>query len=202
MKSFKDYLIESVEEKKYTFKLKVAGDIPEHFEDTAKSALEKYKVTTFNKDKTTPIQAKLPDFPTLENQPVTVFSLELEYPATSQLLTAYVAEHTGLDPCCVKVRSLKEEEEVEVNTKHFTEENKEALLTKDYEKESNQNLYGEKHISTFLKELSKQNKESQPTQYKGVNEKILAKSAPKEKSGAAEKNTVSKRPISGKGKTK
>ena len=126
MKSFKEYLTESVEEKKYAFKLKVAGDLPEHFEDTVKLALDKYQVSNFSKGKTTPIQAKLADFPTLENQQVTIFDIELNYPTTSQVLTSYVSEHTGMNPCCIKVRSLKEEEEAEINAEHLEEESKES----------------------------------------------------------------------------
>jgi hypothetical protein len=187
MKSFKDYLTESIEEKKYSFKIKVAGKLPEHFEDAAKVALQKYQVASFNKGKTTPIQAKLVDFPTLENMEVTVFDVDLDYPTTSQVLTSYVAEQTGVDLCCIRVRSLKEEEEAELNAQNLIDGDKGSLLTQDYPKENNQNLYGDKHISSFLKELSKNSKEYQPTQYKGVNEKILAKSAPKEKATAAEK---------------
>jgi len=195
MKSFKDYLIENIEEKKYSFKLKIAGDIPEHFEDTAKAALEKYKLSNFNKGKTTPIQAKLPDFPTLENQQVTVFDLELDYPTTSHVLTSYMAEQTGLDPCCIKVRSLKEEEEAELNVEH-TDEKTGSLLNQDYQKENNQHLFGEKYVSTFLKELAKENKGTHQTQYKGVNEKILAKAAPKEKASTGEKVGATKSPLS------
>lgn len=187
MKSFKDYLIESTEEKKYTFKIKIAGELPEHIEDTMKAALEKYKVSGFSKGKTTPIQAKLSDFPTLENTQMTIFNIDLDYPTTSQVLTAYMAETTGVDSCCIRVRSLKEEEEAELNAEHLEEENTEALLMKDYEKENNQNLVGEKHISSFLKELAKTSKDNQPTQYKGVNDKILAKNAPKEKTASTEK---------------
>jgi hypothetical protein len=196
MKSFKEYLIESVEEKKYTFKIKVAGEIPEHFEDTTKVALEKYKVSSFSKGKTTPIQAKLVDFPTLENRQVTMFDVELDYPTTSQVLTSYISEHTGIDPCCIKVRSLKEEEEAEINAEHLDEESKEALLSQDYQKENHQNVVGDKHVGSFLKELSKTSKEKQPTQYKGVNDKILAKNAPKEKTTAQEKVSTSKSPLS------
>lgn len=187
MKSFKDYLIESTEEKKYSFKIKIAGDLPEHIEDTMKAALDKYKVTGFSKGKTTPIQAKLSDFPTLENTHMTIFNVDLDYPTTSQVLTAYMIETTGIDSCCIRVRSLKEEEEIELNSEHLDEENKEALLMKDYGKENNQNLVGEKHISSFLKELAKTSKDNQPTQYKGVNDKILAKTAPKEKTASTEK---------------
>jgi len=192
MKSFKDYLVESIEDKKYTFKIKVAGDLPEHFEDAAKAALQKYQVASFNKGKTTPIQSKLVDFPTLENAQVTVFEVELDYPTTSTVLTSYMAEHTGVDPCCIKVRSLKEEEEAELNAENFVEGKKGSLLNQDYAKENNQNIVGDKHVASFLKELAKTSKEYQPTQYKGVNEKILAKSAPKEKATAPEKVSSSK----------
>ena len=46
--------------------------------------------------------------------------------------------------------------------------------------------------------------QSQPTQYKGVNDKLLAKSAPKEKTPAQAKLAASHSPISGtsKGKVK
>lgn len=204
MKSFKEYLLESVEEKKYAFKIKIAGDLPEHIEDTMKAALEKYKISNFNKGKTTPIQAKLVDFPTLENTHMTIFDVELDYPTTSQVLTAYMAEQTGLDACCIRVRSLKEEDEIEINNEHTDEDTKkESLLNQDYAKENNQNLVGDKRISSLLKELAKQSKESQATQYKGVNEKILAKSAPKEKASGEQKSSPSQSVIkgrSGKGK--
>lgn len=201
MKSFKEYLTESVEEKKYSFKIKIAGELPEHVEDTMKAALDKYKVSSFSKGKTTPIQAKLSDFPTLENTNMTIFDVELDYPTTSQVLTAYMSEQTGIDPCCLRVRSLKEEDEVELNNEHMSDDSKKsALLSQDYQKENNQELVGEKKISSLLKELAKISKETQPTQYKGVNDKILAKSSPKEKAAPTEKTSASQSVL--KGKTK
>lgn len=199
MKSFKEYLVESAEQKKYSFKIKIAGELPEHLEDTMKAALEKYKVSGFSKGKTTPIQSKLVDFPTLENTSMTIFDVELNYPTTSQVLTAYMVEQTGIDPCCLRVRSLREEDEVEINNEHMSEtDKKQALLTQDYQKENNQELVGEKKISNLLKELAKINKDNQPTQYKGVNDKILAKSSPKEKTTPAEKIPASQSVIKGK----
>jgi hypothetical protein len=197
MKSFKDYLIESLEEKKYSFKIKLAGDLPEHIEDTMQAALEKYKVSKFSKGKTTPIQTKLLDFPTLENTQMTVFDVDLDYPTTSQVLSVYMAEQTGIDACCIKVRSLKEEDEVELNNEHLTSDKKEALLNQDYQKENNQDIVGDKKISSLIKELAKASKESQPTQYKGVNDKILAKSSPKEKTAASAKTESAKSMLKG-----
>jgi hypothetical protein len=200
MKSFTEYLAESKEEKKYSFKIKIAGDLPENCEDVMETALQKFQVAKFAKTKTTPIQAKLRDFPTLENAQVNVFDVELEYPTTSSVLTNYMLEQTGLTADRIKVRSPLEEAESELNVEH-TEVEKKALLTQDYQKESNQNTVGDKGISNFLKDLAKVRKEQ--VQYKGVNDAILAKKAPKEKSQEQAKPVAGKSPIgSAKGKTK
>ena len=204
MKSFTEYLAESKEEKKYSFKIKVAGDLPENCEDVMETALEKYKVEKFAKTKTTPIQAKLQDFPTMENASVTVFDIELSYPTTSQVLVNYMAEQTGLPLDRIRVRSPLEDAEAELNVEHTDgKEDGKAMLTQDYTKENNQGIVGDKGVSNFLKELAKARKDTEPTQYKGVNDAILAKKAPKEKSQEQAKPVAGKSPIgSAKGKTK
>ena len=202
MRSFKEYLIENQEAKKYAFKIKIAGDLPENCEDVMETALKKYEVSKFAKTKTTPIQSKLTDFPTMENAQVTIFDIELNYPTTSQVLTHYMAEQTGVDPCCIRVRTPLEEAEAELNAEHAIKEDNKALLIQDYQKESNQDKVGDKGVSNFLKELSKARKDTEPTQYKGVNDALLAKKAPKEKAAELAKASPAKSPISGKGKTK
>ena len=92
MKSFVEYLSESQEAKKYAFKIKIAGDLPENCEDVMETALKKYEVAKFAKTKTTPIQSKLPDFPQMENAAVTVFDVELTYPTTSTVLHNYLIQ--------------------------------------------------------------------------------------------------------------
>lgn len=181
MKSFIDYLSESCEDKKYVFKVKIAGNIPENCEDVMETALQKYQVSKFAKGKTSPIQSKLMDFPELENESVTVFEVELMYPTTSSVLTNYIAEHTGVSTDRIRVRSPLEEAEAELNAEHDTEKSGKALLLTTDKKENNQGLVGEKKVSSFLKDLAKASKEHQLTQYKGVNDVILAKSSPKGK---------------------
>ena len=200
MKSFIEYLSESKEEKKYSFKIKIAGDLPEHCEDVMETALQKYQVSKFAKTKTTPIQAKIIDFPTMENVQVTIFEIDLDYPTTSQVLSSYMAEQTGVPLDRIRVRSPLEDAEAELNIEHL-EVDKKALLTQDYQKENNQSTVGDKGISNFLKDLAKVRKEH--VQYKGVNDAILAKKAPKEKSQEQAKPVAGKSPIgSAKGKTK
>jgi len=184
MKPFSKYLKESQEEKKYVFKVKVAGDLPDNCEDCMETALQKYQVSKFTKGKSTPIQATLREFPNVKNASMTVFEVELDYPATSAVLVELLASSTGVSRDCIRVRTPIEEANLEIETEHMEDSDakSKSVLTQDYAKENNQGMVGEKHMTNFLKDLAKVRKESQPTQYKGVNEKLLAKSLPKGKS--------------------
>lgn len=175
MKLFSEYLRESKEDKKYAFKVKVAGDLPEHCEDVMETALQQYQVSKFTKGKSTPIQANLLDFPTVKNAAMTVFEVELDYPATSAVLAELLSTHTGISRDCIRVRTPLEEANLEIETEHMDSDKNQPVLTKDYPKENNQNLVGEKAVSNLLKDLAKVRKESQPVQYKGVNDALLAK---------------------------
>lgn len=188
MKSFIEYLYEGQEAKKYAFKIKIAGDLPDHCEDVMETALQQYQVCKFSKGKTSPIQASLLDFPTAKNSSMTVFEVELDYPTTSSVLSEILANATGIGRDCIRVRTPLEEANIELETANINlNGDATAMLSRDYEKSNNQDLVGEKYVSNFLKDLAKTSKDSQPTQYKGVNEKLLAKGSPKEKTAKAEK---------------
>lgn len=188
MKSFKEYLTES--KKVYEFKVKIAGDCPDDCKDQIKQALSKYSVENCSDGHRTPIIESHADFPDQKNVSVTMFDVCLAYPANSQQVAFEVMQKLKIPACCVKVRSIKEEEEFELNHQN-DEKTNEVLLTKDYEKSSNQDLVGEKQKMKLLKELSKMKNAGE--QYKGINDKLLAKKAPSEKSAAskAEKSGTS-----------
>jgi len=182
MKSFTEYLRESVEEKKYAFKIKLAGDLPEHCEDCMETAMQQYKVSKFAKGKSTPIQANLLDFPNVKNASMTVFEVELDYPTTSAVLSELIANSTGIPRDNVKVRTPLEEANFEIETENMNAESEgKSLLDQEYDKENNQSLVGEKYISSFLKDIAKARKETEPPQVKGVNDKLLASKMHKEK---------------------
>jgi hypothetical protein len=197
MKSFKEYLVESQEEKIYSFKLKVAGELPDNFEDVVETCLKKYECCKFSKSKTVPIQENLPDFPDLKNLEVSVFDVDCKYPTTSTVLTSYIAEHTGVPVSFVKVRSLKEEEAAEVKDNPETAGGKALIGQCDFPKENHQGMVGEKHVSAFLKELAKERKKNEPQQYKGVNDQLLAKKAHKEKANEMAKPGPAKSALKG-----
>lgn len=183
MKSFKEYLIES--KQTYDFKIKVAGE-HDNVAKKIKEALAKFDVASCSEAKTTPIQETQVDFPDHKNIGVTLVDVCLNYPATSAEVRALVAEAIGATDSCVKVRNEHEViEEEEINHPET-----EQALGKDYDKVNNQKLVGDKGVASFLKELSK-NKPTL-TQYKGVNDNILAKKVPVEKSVKAVKQPASK----------
>lgn len=174
MKSFKDYLTES--KKVYEFKVKVAGELPDGAMDKIKAALSQFSCASCGKGKSTPIQESHVDFPELSNISVTTFEVSTNYPATSNQIRDAVSNTLQKTLSEIRVRNPQEEKEAEINNQH-KEKSDGALLEKDYESSNNQDLVGDKHIGSFLKELSKTRKE--PEQYKGVNDELTPSKAPK-----------------------
>lgn len=185
MKTFKDYLTES--KKTFSFKVKVAGELPENFQETLKAKLDRCKVMTFEKVTTTPIQ-KLPlDFPGKENMEVTVFEVVTEYPITSPELGVYVKE-TGVDENCFRVRGSGEPTEID-QLLMDDEPSGEALLgeidmDKGNGKIKHKDYFGDDFNKGFLKDLAKaakdRKKDGVQTEYKlpkAKTDKVGAKSA-------------------------
>jgi hypothetical protein len=181
MKEFKDYLAES--KKYWNFKIKVAGDLPENFETKFKNVLEKWDGKIDSKSKT-PIQKTPLDFPKLENREVHIFQVTTEYPVTPPEIENEMKMKTGVHGSCVKVYYADECIEYE----HMKSEKYETLLNSDLkdavDSKNAQKMVGEKGKFEFLSVVVK-NKTDQE-QYKGVNDSILAKSSPKEKSNSAD----------------
>lgn len=176
MKSFKEYLTES--KKVFEFKVKVAGSCPKDCAKLIKGALSEFKVENCSAGKSTPIQETQVDFPSHKNIGVTVFDVSVSYPATSVQLRSLIAEATGLSADCIKVRTIGEEAEVELNHAHDNLSG-EALLGKDYESSNNQDLVGEKHTMSLLRDLNKVKHNG--TQVTGTNDSLLASKLPSEK---------------------
>lgn len=175
MKSFKEYLIES--KQTYDFKVKIAGSTPDDCAKKIKEALSQFDVSNCSSGTRTPIQETQIDFPEQKNIEVTVYEVCLNYPATSEQVRNLLAEKFNTSASNIKVRNEKEEEESELN--HQNDEQTEEVLGKDYDKVNNQSIVGDKHTMSLLKELSKNKTKGE--QYKGINDKLLAKKSPSEK---------------------
>ena len=185
MKSFKEYLAES--KKTYSFKVKVAGQLPEKFQESLKTRLDCHNVMTIEKVTTTPIQ-KLPlDFPGKENMEVTVFEVITEYPINSPQLSTYIKE-IGIDEDCFRVRGSGEPSE-EQQVLADAEPSGEAVLDetdldKGNAKIKHKDYFGDEFNKSFLKDLSKTAKQQKKENGQGEfklpkvkQDKVGAKSA-------------------------
>ena len=158
MKTFKEYLTES--KKVYNFKIKVAGEIPEKFEETLKTRLGRCNVLTFEKQASTPIQALPIDFPELKNCEVTIYEMITEYPT----VTAEIKhEMEAMDMCPTHFRvknSGDPTEEYQATMGELLSDS--ALLTDDNYKESakvkQKDYFGADYNKSFLKDLEKTSK--------------------------------------------
>ena len=187
MRSFKEYLTEST--KTYCFKLKIAGELEEGIQQRLHDALQRFSVVNLSKGKRTPIREVALDFPELENVSVTVWDVEIRYPTTQKVLEEYIASATNYPLHCVKVRNLNEPLEQYQET--MTDETREVLNKPELEDVNGQEFVGQKRVTGLLKDIVN----SKYEQYKGVNDDILAKSLPEEKTAEKLEDQASKSPI-------
>lgn len=169
MKTFKEYLTES--KKIYNFKVKVAGEIPEGFENLLKEKLERCKLAKFEKVSTTPVQKVPLDFPNISNKEVTVYEVVTEYPITAPEISRDIKD-LGLKEECFRVRGSSEPSELEQAAMGMDEEqDSDALLPDSSYKETStvkhKDYFGDDFNKGFLKDLQKAAKERCKEEGKG-----------------------------------
>lgn len=155
MKNFKEYLQESTQQKKYEFRVKVAGDFTTEQEAKLQAMLERFKVDAFKKVGTTPIQALPLDFPQVKNCDVKIYEVTLDYPTTQQELTEYLTSGLEVSKQRLVVRRPGEPSE---EYQHEEPKREGALLNDpDYKEAGNaqfEDFYGDKYNTGFVKELN------------------------------------------------
>lgn len=184
MKTFKEYLSES--KKVYSFKVKVAGAIPEGFQDKLKTELDRCKLITLEKIASTPIQKFPLDFPNMSNAEVTVFEVICEYPINAQEIANSV-KSIGLAEETFRVRGSSEPSEVDQLLVDNEPSGKALLADANYKESTNakhKDYFGNDFNKGFLKDLEKtakaRKKEDGQGEYKlpkGKIDKAGAKSA-------------------------
>lgn len=165
MRSFKDILIET--KKTYSFKIGIAGELPEGFTDRLETALDKFNVVKMGTGKKTPIQERPLDFPQLQNTEVTYFEVDLSYPTTTQVLQEYLGAACSVHKSKIIVRNPNEAiERIQNST---TEEIYEPILTKeDMGGENAQKNAGSNRVMDLLRELEAARKERDADPINGI----------------------------------
>lgn len=153
MKTLKEYLAES--KKVYPFRVKIAGELPENFEEKFKMALEKFSVNSFEKTKSTPIQESPIDFPNHSNIAVSIFEISLNYPVIAPQISSILSSHLGIPESCAKVRGALEDDP-SIEMEQDDSKKIKALLDSPYEKGAKpKDYFGDDYNKSFLKDLEK-----------------------------------------------
>jgi hypothetical protein len=128
MKHFREYLLEN--ERVYTYRIKIAGDTPKDFVKALEEKLQQFDVVKISTPKTTPVMAKLADFPAFDNESCTHMDVEFRYPAIEPQIQQ-IAQLLGLDPNRVRMLTVPYENSNDKLTADVEAQNKD-LLTTDY----------------------------------------------------------------------
>lgn len=183
MKSFKELLQES--QKTYKFKIRVAGELPEGFEDRLKTNMKKFEVINMGAGKRAPITERPLDFPQLQNIEVTTYEVEIKYPTTSHILEQYIVQNCMVPHSHVTVRGefdpIEEQQSQEEATEYQT-----LLTTEDMGGVSDQPNVGANRVMDLLKELEQARKEREIDPMEG---------APKGESKDIDENQNTKSPV-------
>ena len=157
MRSFHEILNES--KKTYSFKIGLAGELPEGVADKLETALQRFGVINMTTGKKTPIQERPLDFPNLQNTEVTYYEAELQYPTTDAVLQEYIGHSCTIPASHVRVRNANSPLVVDELEKD-KDEPYEALLTKEHiDAVSAQQDVGQNRVMDLLKELEKEQKQ-------------------------------------------
>jgi len=166
MKNFAEYILES--KKTYKFIVRVAGDLPESFNDRLEAAMTKYDIVNISSANKTPITEKPLDFPQLSNCEVHHFDVEVNYPVTAFVLEQYLVNETGVGHSHIIVRGEGDPVE-EYQEKAGEEKPYESLLnTEELGGEDGQKYAGGDRVMDLLKELEVARKERDIDPVEGV----------------------------------
>lgn len=128
MKHFKEYLSES--ERVYNYRIKIAGDTPKDIVKALEEKLQQFGIVKISAAKTSPVQAKLADFPAFSNESCTHMDVEFRYPAIEPQIQQ-IAQLLGIDPNRVRMLTVPYENSNDKLTADMESQNK-NLLTSPY----------------------------------------------------------------------
>ncbi len=175
MKPYKEYLAES--RKTFNFRVRIADcDLTPEVNEKIEKALAAFDLIDKTAAKRLPTQRR-PEFYQMGPVEVHQFEITVNYPANPEGVRSVISQGAGISAQKVFV-SLPGAEPEEFNAKSSTEES--PILTKEDLPDNNgQDFVGDKRVGSLLKELQKAKHGGEA--FKGINDEILAKDIPQEK---------------------
>ena len=180
MKAYKQYLAES--SRAYPFRVRIADvELDSDILDRIERGLAQFELAEITKPKSQPI-ARTAEFATLGPVAREQFDIVLNYPTNPEGVRAAIHQHAKIPMANIVVRYPGQDDlvgEQEEKPQHTTDGTALLINTELADSDTDhQEHVGDKHTFSLLKALEKM--KNSPEQYTGVNDQLLAKSAPAE----------------------
>lgn len=157
MRSFKQYLMESVHTYNYT--IKIVGDVDAKQMDLFKHNLSKFDPIEIEGPKTTPIQKSPYGFPGVSNQPVNIIKAKFRYPATEPMVRQ-MANLMNMDENRVRLVSTEFDDSIDHEAEQYENQmEKSPVLTNDYPNDEKAKEAAKAYGNSYLDEIEKSMKD-------------------------------------------
>lgn len=152
MKTFKEYLVESVKE--WNFRIKIGGMDEAPDVDLLETIFEKYGLKSLSAFKKTPITEHPMDFYNLRNSDVYIADVSFDYPVTANELFYYIQEQTSILAGQLIVVSEHDKEEI-AREESIPKDDVvyKPLLDSEYPADDHPIQYGDEYNGSMLAEL-------------------------------------------------
>jgi hypothetical protein len=157
MRSFKQYITESIHTYDYT--IKIVGDIDAKQMDLFKYNLNKFDPIEITGPTSTPIQKSPYGFPGISNQPVNIIKAKFRYPATEPMIRQ-MANLMNIDENRVRLVTTGFDDSIDLEAEQYENSaDKSPLLTNDYPDDANAKAASKAYGNSYLDEIEKQMKD-------------------------------------------
>lgn len=153
MKSFRQYLVESV--RTYRYKIKIAGEPDKNWLDMFCYNLAKFDPVKISDPKTTPIQKDPYGFPDLKNEAITMIDVEFRYPAIEPMIKQ-VARLLNYDENLVRMIQANYDDSVNFEEEQYANQMEHSPVLTHEELEDNgkkaSEEYGDQYFPRIFKD--------------------------------------------------
>jgi hypothetical protein len=154
MKSFKNYLFESI--KTYHYKIKVAGEPTSNWLQLfCHNVEQKFDAVDMSEPKRTPIQESPYGFPGLKNSSITIIEVEFRYPATEPMIKQ-VARLLNYDENLVRMIQANHDESMDSEAAMYANQASHSPLLTHEELEDSGKKAGEAYANSYLDQIKDQ----------------------------------------------
>jgi hypothetical protein len=157
MRSFKQYITESIHTYDYT--IKIVGEIDAKQMDLFKYNLNKFDPIEITGPTSTPIQKSPYGFPGVTNQSVNIIKAKFRYPATEPMIRQ-MANLMNIDENRVRLVTTGFDDSIDLEAEQYENSaDKSPLLTNDYPDDANAKAAAKAYGNSYLDEIEKQMKD-------------------------------------------